>query len=72
MAEKYPESFDPSVPKQLVYSGSKALTDATDVKGVDVGKLILSPTRTYAPIMRAVLAKHRKDLHAAIHCSGQC
>jgi phosphoribosylformylglycinamidine cyclo-ligase len=76
VAGKYPESFDPAVPADLVYSGSKALTDLITVstpKGerqVTVGKLILSPTRTYAPIMKPLLAAHGKKLHGAVHCSG--
>jgi phosphoribosylformylglycinamidine cyclo-ligase len=69
-AEKYPESFDSGIPKEVVYSGTKNLTDATAVKGVDAGKLVLSPTRTYAPVIKKILDKHRKNIHGIIHCSG--
>jgi phosphoribosylformylglycinamidine cyclo-ligase len=54
----------------VVYSGTKKLTDATEVNGVDAGKLVLSPTRTYAPIIKKILGKHRKSIHGIIHCSG--
>eukprot|EP00808_Paulinella_micropora_P011091 g17085.t1 len=70
LADKYPESFDPALPKELVYTGSKQLLDPSPVPGVTVGQLILSPTRTYAPVMKAVLAAHRKQVHGAVHCSG--
>jgi phosphoribosylformylglycinamidine cyclo-ligase len=69
-AAKYPESFDPAVPANLVYSGKMALTDPTEVSGVDAGKLVLSPTRTYAPVIREVLKNHRRDIHGMVHCSG--
>ena len=69
-AEKYPESFDVAIPNEVIYSGTKKLTDATEKKGVDAGKLVLSPTRTYAPIIKKVLEKHRKKIHGIIHCSG--
>ena len=69
LATKYPESFDPAVPADLVYSGSKKLTDATSTP-LDAGKLVLSPTRTYAPIIKAVLDKHRSDIDGMVHCSG--
>lgn len=69
LANKYPESFDPSVPEELVYSGSKALTEATN-SPLDAGKLVLSPTRTYAPAIKAILDQHRKDIHGMVHCSG--
>ena len=69
-AEKYPESFDASIPDEVIYSGTKKLTDPTEVKGVNAGKLVLSPTRTYAPIIKKILEKHRKDIHGLIHCSG--
>ena len=55
VAEKYPESFDQAVPEDLVYSGKLNLTDKTEVEGVDAGKLVLSPTRTYAPIIKKIL-----------------
>lgn len=69
-ASKYPESFDPAVPAKLVYSGKMALTDPTEVPGVDAGKLLLSPTRTYAPVVREVLKNHRRNIHGMVHCSG--
>jgi phosphoribosylformylglycinamidine cyclo-ligase len=69
LAEKYPESFDPAVPNDLVYSGNKNLLDPTDT-ALNAGKLVLSPTRTYAPIIMAILAKYRKQLHGMVHCSG--
>jgi phosphoribosylformylglycinamidine cyclo-ligase len=70
LADRYPESFDPSVPEELVYSGSKRLTDAIEGLGVDAGKLVLSPTRTYAPVIREVLSLHRSHINGMIHCSG--
>jgi len=71
LAKKYPESFDPAVPNDLVYSGKLQLTGPSPVEDVDVGKLVLSPTRTYAPIVKAILEKHdRKNIHGMIHCSG--
>jgi phosphoribosylformylglycinamidine cyclo-ligase len=70
LAEKYPESFDPSLPPALVYSGSKTLTDPVDGSPLDAGKLVLSPTRTYAPIIKKMLDKHRADIHGMVHCSG--
>jgi phosphoribosylformylglycinamidine cyclo-ligase len=70
VAERYPESFDPSVPKDLVYSGKLKLTDRIDSLPVNAGKLVLSPTRTYAPIIKAVLADFRPHIHGMIHCSG--
>lgn len=69
-AEKYTESFDSSIPASLVYSGSKMLTGSSEVAGVNVGKLVLSPTRTYAPVIKAILDKFRPDIHGMIHCSG--
>ena len=70
LSEKYPESFDSSVPENLVYSGSKKLTDTIANLNVDIGKLVLSPTRTYAPIVKAILETYRNDIHGMIHCSG--
>jgi phosphoribosylformylglycinamidine cyclo-ligase len=70
IANAYPESFDNSIPNDLVYSGSKSLTDESSVQGVTVGKLVLSPTRTYAPIIKRVLENHFSDIHGMIHCSG--
>lgn len=70
IADKYPESFDPSVPRDLVYSGSKKLTDAVEGSPLDAGKLVLSPTRTYAPIIVEVLKELRSKIGGLIHCSG--
>jgi phosphoribosylformylglycinamidine cyclo-ligase len=70
LAEKYPESYDHSVPAELVYSGGMKLTDNTEVPGVDAGKLVLSPTRTYAPVIKKVLEEHRTAIHGMVHCSG--
>lgn len=70
LALKYPESYDPSVLKELVYSGSCALTDSVDGASLDVGKLILSPTRTYAPIIKKILDEMRSQIHGMVHCSG--
>ncbi|MCW0484214.1 AIR synthase related protein [Gaoshiqia sediminis] len=70
LAKKYPESFDPEVPAELVYSGSKKLTDEIADLGIDAGKLVLSPTRTYAPVIKKILDQHRKEIHGMVHCSG--
>lgn len=70
LAKKYPESFDPSVPEDLVYSGKMKLTDKTEVDGVDAGKLVLAPTRTYAPIIKEILKKYSQQINSIIHCSG--
>ena len=70
LAEKYPESFDPGVPQDLVYSGKYKLTDPVEEAGIDVGKLVLSPTRTYAPVVKAILKDHRPHIHGMVHCSG--
>ena len=70
LAEKYPESFDPMIPGDLVYSGKMKLTEETVIEGVDAGKLVLSPTRTYAPVMKKVLDQFREQIHGIIHCSG--
>ena len=71
LAAKYPESFDPTVPKDLVYSGSKQLTDALEGVPIDIGKLVLSPTRTYAPIVHQIFQNiDRSQIHGMIHCSG--
>lgn len=70
LAAKYPESFDNAVPSELVYSGGCKLTDAIEGLGIDAGKLVLSPTRTYAPVVKRVLDKYRKQIHGMIHCSG--
>jgi phosphoribosylformylglycinamidine cyclo-ligase len=70
LARKYPESFDPMVPIEFVYSGSYKLTDTIEKLGVDAGKLVLSPTRTYAPVMKKIFENHRKHIHGLVHCSG--
>ncbi len=70
LAEKYPESFDPSVPKDLIYSGKSKLTDKVENTPLDAGKLVLSPTRTYAPIIKEILKSHRKNISGLVHCSG--
>ncbi len=70
LMEKYPESFDASVPEHLVYSGSKKLTETFGDSLLDIGKLILSPTRTYAPIIKQILRLHRSQIHGMVHCSG--
>jgi len=70
LAEKYPETFDPSVPSELVYSGTKHLLDAVENAPINAGKLVLSPTRTYAPVIKKVLEKYRSQIHGMVHCSG--
>lgn len=70
VAQKYPESFDAQVPSELVYSGSKKLTEVEPETGVTYGKLVLSPTRTYAPIIKKIFDLHRADIHGMVHCSG--
>ena len=70
LAEKYPETYDHAVPQELVYSGTKHLTDAIEALGVDAGQLVLSPTRTYAPVIRQVLDELRSDIHGMVHCTG--
>lgn len=70
LMDRYPESFDSEVPEELVYSGKYRLTDEISGMPVDIGKLVLSPTRTYAPIMQEVFKIHRKNIHGIIHCSG--
>jgi phosphoribosylformylglycinamidine cyclo-ligase len=70
LANKYPESFDAEMPEDLVYSGKLKLTDQIPELGIDVGKLILSPTRTYAPVIKVMLDEMRTDIHGMIHCSG--
>lgn len=69
-AKKYPESFDANVPDNLVYSGKYRLTDRLDDAPIPVGKLLLSPTRTYLPVMKEVFEKHRENIHGMIHCTG--
>ncbi len=71
LATKYPESFDAAVPQDLVYSGQAKLTDKVENSPLDAGKLVLSPTRTYAPIIKEILSKYTpKEIHGMIHCSG--
>ncbi len=70
LAEKYPESYDPEVPALLVYSGNFNLTDSIEGLNIDAGKLVLSPTRTYAPVIKKVLDKFRDKISGMIHCSG--
>lgn len=70
LAEKYPESFDPGIPGELIYSGSYMPTDTVIGSPLDAGKLILSPTRTYAPIIKKVLDEMRPHIHGMVHCSG--
>lgn len=70
LASKYPESFDPSIPESLVYTGSYALTDYVEGSPLDAGKLVLSPTRTYAPVVCDILKKFRSEVMGMVHCSG--
>jgi phosphoribosylformylglycinamidine cyclo-ligase len=71
LANKFPESFDHSVPEELVYSGHMKLTDHIENSPIDVGKLVLSPTRTYAPIIKSILSKYNHEfVHGMVHCSG--
>ena len=70
LAEKYPESYDHAVPEELVYSGGLKLTDAVEGSPLDAGKLVLSPTRTYAPVVKKMLDAMRHDIHGMVHCSG--
>ncbi len=71
-ATKYPESFDPAIPDAVVYTGKYRLTDKVDVNGrsIDIGKLLLSPTRSYLPVLREVLARYQKHIRGIIHCTG--
>jgi len=70
LAEKYPEAFDPDIPENLVYSGEYSLTGLTEVPGMDMGRLLLSPARTYAPVIREILDKYHSKIHGMIHCTG--
>jgi phosphoribosylformylglycinamidine cyclo-ligase len=70
LAAKYPESYDAAVPEELVYSGGLKLTDMIEELGIDAGKLVLSPTRTYAPVIKVLLDKLRPAIHGMVHCSG--
>ncbi len=70
LAEKYPESYDAKVPAELVYSGNLKLTDKVEGSPLDAGKLVLSPTRTYAPVIKKILDELRPEIHGMVHCSG--
>ncbi len=70
IAQEFPESYDPSVPEELVFSGTKNLTDSVEGSPINAGQLVLSPTRTYAPVIKAVLDQHRSEIHGMVHCSG--
>lgn len=70
LAKKYPETYDPAVPEDLCYSGNLKLTDKTEIDGVDAGKMVLSPTRTYAPVIIKMLEQFRNQIHGMVHCSG--
>ena len=70
LAQKYPETYDPSIPLDLVYSGTKQLMDTIEGSDLNVGKLVLSPTRTYAPIIKLILDKYRSKISGMVHCSG--
>ena len=70
LATKYPESFDNSIPQELVYSGTKTLTEQIEGLGIDAGQLVLSPTRTYAPVIKKILDAKRNKIHGMIHCTG--
>lgn len=70
LARKYPESYDAAVPEELVYSGGMSLTQAVEGTPLDAGRLVLSPTRTYAPVIKKILDEMRKDIHGMVHCSG--
>ena len=69
-ATKYPESYDDVIPRSLIYTGENKLSDIEEETGIEFGKLLLSPTRTYAPLVKDILAKYRKEIHGMIHCSG--
>jgi len=70
LADKYPESYDDLIPKQLVYTGPFGITQMIEELGVDAGRLVLSPTRTYAPVVRQISEKLRAEIHGMIHCTG--
>ena len=70
LAGKYPESYDRAVPEELVYSGGYQLTDSVEGSPVDAGKLVLSPTRTYAPVIKKILDEMRPNIHGMVHCTG--
>ena len=70
VANKYPETYDHNLPEELVYSGNVNLTDSVEDSPINAGKLVLSPTRTYAPVIKAILSKMRSKIHGMVHCSG--
>jgi phosphoribosylformylglycinamidine cyclo-ligase len=70
LAEKYPESFDPKIPADLVYTGKYSLTQDIEKLGIDAGKLVLAPTRTYAPVVKKIIEQYRSQIHGIVHCSG--
>ena len=70
VAEKYPQTYDHAVPSELTYSGSVNLTDSVEGSPLDAGKLVLSPTRTYAPVIKVILDRMRSSVHGMVHCSG--
>ena len=70
LARAFPESFDPLIPNKLVYTGNLKLTGPSPVAGINVGKLVLSPTRTYAPVVKALFKEYKKQIHGMVHCSG--
>lgn len=70
LAEKYPESFDDGIPSELAYSGSYMLKDRVEDAPINAGRLVLSPTRTYAPVIHEILQSHRSNIHGMVHCSG--
>jgi phosphoribosylformylglycinamidine cyclo-ligase len=70
LIKKYPESFDAAIPENMVYSGKYNLTDSTEIEGVDVGKLVLYPTRTYLPIVKEIFKAYRSRIYGMVHCSG--
>lgn len=70
LAVKYPETYDDLIPQSLIYTGTYSLTDKIEGLDIEAGRLLLSPTRTYAPVIKKVLEKHRKNIHGMIHCSG--
>lgn len=70
LAEKYPESYDKSIPEELIYSGKYKLSDAVEGSPIPAGKLVLSPTRTYAPVVKKLLSEMRRDIHGMVHCTG--
>ncbi|MFC2102093.1 AIR synthase related protein [Bacteroidota bacterium] len=69
-SNSYPETFDDQIPDHLVYTGAKKVTDPSAIDGVDIGKLVLSPTRTFAPVIKRILEEHQQQIHGIVHCSG--